>query len=895
MQFSIVGTMTSGLLGQHHTTAEMWYDGSALVVQNLLGGGTTTLSVTSDAAARVVTQVETTATQMTDARWFSGTSLSVARSDLDVVSAVETSQSLTIYAEQSGEFSDAIEALAISVGNRDFIVMAQPTGGGLACYSYDGTHLTRENAQWDKPDSYMSGISALSTARMGNQTYVIAAGANDNGIAVLHLSSNGDITPISAIGYDQFLPVYTVTSVDVVQSGTETFVLVTASDTSSLTVLRLSHDGTLTPVDQIMDDRTTCMEGTAVMESFSHGERVYVLVAGQDDGLSLFTLMPDGRLIHVESIADTTDAGLSNINNIEVVQTEDTFQVFVTSTQENGITQLELDLGPPGVIAEHVGTLTAGAGHDILVADDSGATLDGGWGDDILVDGAGLDTLTGGGGADLFVIGADGHRDIITDFDLAEDRLDLSAWGYLRDISQLTITSRNDGAVIAFGAHSLRLFSADGQSLDPDAWTTAHVLNATHVDLSYVGATYAFTGDEITGTDASETLAGGDDRQTIRGRDGNDVLIGGEGADRLDGGAGHDEASYAPAGSAVFVSLLNPETNTGQAEGDSFVSIEGLIGSAFGDELIGDNAANTLDGGDGDDVLRGLTGADTLYGRDGDDWLDGGDGHDVIRGGDGNDAVLGRDGNDRLYGEAGDDNIAAHDGDDQVYGGDGNDLLGGSFGNDTMYGGNGNDIIGSGPDDDFIFAGNGDDVASGGWGTDQVEGGAGDDTLAGSYGNDIVRGGAGNDSLGGGTGTDELYGDAGDDLLGAGDDDDRLYGGTGNDFLGGGAGNDRMYGGTGQDTLNGGDGNDTLYGGAEGDIFVFNSFTQGERDIIRDFTLGEDALRMKYVVGRFDGLDISDVTIGGNHYAQITYRGHDILLQDVMADDLDVSDFIFLG
>ncbi|MEM1301587.1 MAG: hypothetical protein AAGH17_03310 [Pseudomonadota bacterium] len=893
--FSIMGTVSSGLLGQHHTTAEMWYDGGRLVVQNLLGGGTSVLSVSAGSPAQVVSQTETTPTAMTDARWFSGTTLNLALADLDTVAAQSGSQSLTIYAGQSGIFADAVEALSVTVNGQTFIVMAQPAGGGLASFRYDGQSLTRMDAQWDKPDSYMSGISALSTAKVGATTYLIAAGANDNGIAVLKLAKNGDITPVSALGYDEFLPVYTVTGVDVVKVGGATFVVVTASATSSLTILELSADGTLTAVDQIMDERATRFEGASVMETITHDGRSFVLVAGQDDGLSLFTILPNGRLIHLESLADSTSTSLSNINNIEVVQTGDVFQIFVTSTREAGVTQLALDLGNIGQTVENAVTRTTNTGDDMIMAGNTGATINARGGDDIIVDGAGLDRLTGGSGSDLFILGADNHRDVITDYNADLDRLDLSAWGYLRDISQLTISSRNDGAILAFGAHSLRIYSSDGGRLIAEDFTTADILDSTRIDLSYVGANYTFVSDEITGTDAADTLRGGDGSQTLRAGGGNDTLIGGEGADLLDGGAGRDSTSYADAGSAVFVSLTAPETSTGQAEGDTFISIEGIIGSAHNDELIGNRSANTLDGGSGNDVLRGLEGADTIYGRDGADWIDGGDGNDVIRAGGGDDAVLGRDGNDRLYGDAGNDNIAAHGGDDEVYGGDGDDLLGGSFGNDIMHGGSGNDTIGSGPDDDFIFAGTGDDVASGGWGTDQVEGGDGNDTLAGSYGNDIVRGGAGNDSLGGGTGTDYLYGDDGDDLLGAGDDNDWVYGGTGNDFLGGGAGNDRMYGGQGNDTLNGGDGNDTMFGGAGSDIFVFNSFTNNERDIIRDFAVGEDFLRMKYVSDRFNGLIIEDVTQGGTSYAQITYRGHDILLKGVDATDLDPSDFIFLG
>ena len=62
----------------------------------------------------------------------------------------------------------------------------------------------------------------------------------------------------------------------------------------------------------------------------------------------------------------------------------------------------------------------------------------------------------------------------------------------------------------------------------------------------------------------------------------------------------------------------------GHAAGDHIYSIEGVIGSAYGD---------VLDGSDQRDALRGEGGADFLFGYDGNDLLDGGSGNDELDGG----------------------------------------------------------------------------------------------------------------------------------------------------------------------------------------------------------------------------------------------------------------------
>ena len=110
-----------------------------------------------------------------------------------------------------------------------------------------------------------------------------------------------------------------------------------------------------------------------------------------------------------------------------------------------------------------------------------------------------------------------------------------------------------------------------------------------------------------TGNDTINGLASDD---ILFGDSGNDFLNGGLGADQLDGGAGDDWADYAGAASGVTASLANPAVNTGEATGDTYISIERLRGSNFNDTLIGDADLNFLRGGLGADALNGGAGFD---------------------------------------------------------------------------------------------------------------------------------------------------------------------------------------------------------------------------------------------------------------------------------------------
>ncbi|MCC2096233.1 MAG: hypothetical protein KDJ29_05050 [Hyphomicrobiales bacterium] len=125
--------------------------------------------------------------------------------------------------------------------------------------------------------------------------------------------------------------------------------------------------------------------------------------------------------------------------------------------------------------------------------------------------------------------------------------------------------------------------------------------------------------DWLNGLAGNDTISGLRGNDEINGGEGNDTLVGGLGADWLYGGDGFDVTSYAEAKSGVTVMLGKSSKNTGEAKGDLFNSIEGIVGSQFKDRLSGDSRNNSLDGGAGNDRLTGGAGQDLLTGDFGKD------------------------------------------------------------------------------------------------------------------------------------------------------------------------------------------------------------------------------------------------------------------------------------
>jgi Ca2+-binding RTX toxin-like protein len=214
----------------------------------------------------------------------------------------------------------------------------------------------------------------------------------------------------------------------------------------------------------------------------------------------------------------------------------------------------------------------------------------------------------------------------------------------------------------------------------------------------------------------------------LHGGGGDDIIEGNGGADFLDGGSGFDYAAYSTATAAVHVSLLNSSTNTGEAAGDTYTSIEGIFGSNFNDVLTGDANANSIFGEQGNDQIFGGDGDDILVGGPGGDALDGGNGFDYVSyanlgagvvvslanaGLNTGDAVgdtyasvegiLGSEYNDTLYGDANVNVLQGGGGADTIYGGGGNDLITGGDGNDTIIAKGSSQLYGNAGADTFKF------------------------------------------------------------------------------------------------------------------------------------------------------------------------------------------------
>ena len=703
--------------------------------------------------------------------------------------------------------SEVVSLHGVSVGQTPYVFAAVPGSDEIAVWSMAPDGTLRPVSVPSVTSGSGPGVVALESVTLGGQTYLLAAldgdGAEAGGGALIsyRVGADGSLTEVDREDAASGLGIATPSDLLVLEVYGQSYVVMASAGSGTLTVAAVAPDGSLVVTDHVMDDLDTRFQGVSVLEGVVIEGRAYLVAAGSDDGLTLFQLLPGGQLLEMGSLEDTTGMTLGPVSALALTETSGALQIVASSGAEPGLTWLSVDLSATAVpqLGSAADDVLTGAGAEDLLSGGAGNDrLSGGGAGDILLDGSGSDTLTGGAGADTFVLVADGDVDWITDFDPAEDSLDLSGWALLRSASQLEVTTTATGAEVRFGDEVLILSTADGTPLD-----TSEVLALDPVPVSRLVPSW------IPEAVPPEPLP---------------------------------EPERTPPADPVPPDPQLPPDPPDPEGGTTF-------GADGPDTLYGSAGADTILGGGGDDVLIDEAGANTLYGGAGRDTLHGGGIEDELYGGDGADWLDGRGGPDWLDGGAGDDIIVSGLGDDLVLGGSGNDRIEGLGGDDTLYGGDGGDTIFGNADTDELYGEAGADVLDGGNGADALWGGEGEDRLAGMEGADLMYGGSGNDALTGNASADVLYGGTGQDILSGGlgadlihgdEDHDDIFGGDGSDTLFGGAGHDTIFGNPGADRLEGGAGNDTLHGGLGADVFVF---AQGS-DRIEDFSHSLDTLAL---------------------------------------------------
>ena len=560
--------------------------------------------------------------------------------------------------------------------------------------------------------------------------------------------------------------------------------------------------------------------------------------------------------------------------------------------------------------------LFGGTGDDVLHAKE---------GDDFLDAGTGDDTITGGSGSNVYVFGRGSGTDTIKsrgkksafEVDVGTDTVELGAGIVPTDVklrSVMRVNGWNDLEVSIAGSTD-RLYVEDftGVFFAP-ARMQFKFADGTTWDSTTLNQRIQSgdnTVDIVTGTPGDDALTGYDSADRLFGLAGNDSLHGGRGNDYLDGGPGADEMEGYEDDDTFVVDDVG-DLVTDWYGYDTVVSsidyvlpdgIENLeltgsattgTGNIWDNTLVGNDLANTLDGGVGYDNVIGGRGDDTYFVNNLFDLVtetrDGG--NDTVHT-DVSYTLPENVENLRLIGSNpmdGTGNIFSN----SITGNSASNVIDGGEGADAMAGGAGNDQYAVDDDGDAVVenAADGTDwvlstisyalsanveglqlqgTAANGTGNalaNTIYGNAAANVLDGAGGADILSGREGNDTYvvdAAGDTTQEAA-NAGTDTvnssvsftLAANVENLTLTGtgainGTGNTLA------NVLVGNAGHNTLNGGAGIDTMRGGAGNDTYVADSASESITELAGE---GTDTVQASFTYTL--GANLENLTLTGS-------------------------------
>lgn len=436
----------------------------------------------------------------------------------------------------------ATAAEVLNIAGRSYFTLASRQEKGLTVWEADAQNRLRPIEQGNTADLLPANdILAMAQTVLGGQQHLLVLSSRGDGLLNYVMDPNGQLILMSRVDARDGLAIGTGNALEVVTVAGQSYALVGAAGSSSLAVVALRAGGAMVVTDHVMDDRNTRFAGLTELTTLTQNGQVYIAVAGSDDGVTLMTLLPNGRLVHLGTLIDDTTTALTNVSGLTLSGENGRIDLLASgytpdAAQGSGISYLYSLMGQTGVtISAGAGgaALTGGEGRDQLIGGAGNDRISGGAGADILVDGAGVDTLTGGSGADLFIFLPDGQADIITDFERGIDRLDLSALGRIYSMDAIRFVENSKGATIYYGDEQIILQTSDGMALHKWDLQDKSILDLSHLniflipppDIRLLGTTGA---DYIDGRDEADLMIGFSGADTLLGGAGDDSLLGGE-------------------------------------------------------------------------------------------------------------------------------------------------------------------------------------------------------------------------------------------------------------------------------------------------------------------------------------------------------------------------------
>jgi 6-phosphogluconolactonase (cycloisomerase 2 family) len=249
---------------------------------------------------------------------------------------------------------------AASVDGTPYLFVGGPFDG-LSVFSLAANgSLTHVQTVRDDATSRIWGIVNATTVEVDGATYLFAAGTNDHGFSVYSVASTGHLSHVAAYADGGALELFGAYGLATAVVDGTPYLFVTGADDDGVSVFSVASDGALTNVFNVTDTAGMRLDGAVSVDTLEIGGATYLLVAGNENGFSVFSVASDGALTHVQSVADTDETYLTGLGKVSTATIDGTPFAFITAQSDDAVSSFEFDL-PPSLEITGPGGPVAGA------------------------------------------------------------------------------------------------------------------------------------------------------------------------------------------------------------------------------------------------------------------------------------------------------------------------------------------------------------------------------------------------------------------------------------------------------------------------------------------------------------------------------------------------------
>ena len=237
------------------------------------------------------------------------------------------------------ELDGASFVTSADVGGTTYVFVAGGVDNGLSVFALglDGS-LTNTANVTDGGVLNLVGVSGLTTITSNGNTYLIAAGAGDNGLSVFRVSTGGALTPVYDVADGGSLNLGGVSRVASATVSGNAYVFAAGTNDDGISVFRVQGNGKLTAVYDLSDNGTLELDGVKGLTTATIGGNVFLFAAGGvDDGVSVFNVAANGTLVNTANVTDDATLKLDGASDVATAVVGGVTYLFVTGAVDNGV------------------------------------------------------------------------------------------------------------------------------------------------------------------------------------------------------------------------------------------------------------------------------------------------------------------------------------------------------------------------------------------------------------------------------------------------------------------------------------------------------------------------------------------------------------------------------